>query len=328
MNDDRIRGRRFLVTGGTGFLGSALSRALSAAGGLVRVFDDDSRGARRRLGDAAGQIEIIHGDIRDPQAVRAAAAGIDVLCHLAYINGTELFYRQPDLVLDVAVRGMTNVIDACRLNNIGTLLLASSSEVYQTPPIIPTPESVPLIVPDPLNPRFSYGGGKIISELMAINFGRHLERVLIFRPHNVYGPDMGNEHVIPQLALRMRKLMAADDGPIGFPIQGTGRETRAFVFVDDLVAGVLRILERGEHLGIYHVGTEDEVTIESLAGKIARFFDRDIVAVPGDLQPGSTARRCPDITKVRQLGYEPKVSLDEGLARTLPWYASLPLEDV
>ena len=116
------------------------------------------------------------------------------------------------------------MIDACRRHNIGTLVLASSSEVYQTPPEIPTNESAPLVVPDPMNPRFSYGGGKIISELMAINYGRKFfERVLIFRPHNVYGPDMGFEHVLPQFALRMKKAVAENpSGPVPFTIQGTG----------------------------------------------------------------------------------------------------------
>ena len=96
---------------------------------------------------------------------------------------------------------MISVLDACRHHGIRELVLASSSEVYQTPPGIPTPENVPLSVPDPLNPRYSYGGGKIICELMAINYGRQgFDRVLIFRPHNVYGPDMGWEHVLPQFA--------------------------------------------------------------------------------------------------------------------------------
>ena len=99
---------------------------------------------------------------------------------------------------------MINVIDACRKQKVGRLMLASSSEVYQTPPHIPTDETAPLTVPDVLNPRYSYGAGKLISEVMAINFGRKFfERVLIFRPHNVYGPDMGFEHVIPQFALRL-----------------------------------------------------------------------------------------------------------------------------
>ena len=131
-----------------------------------------------------------------PPQVEKATQGMDEVHHLAFVNGTEFFYSQPDLVLDVGVRGMVNVIDACRKHGIGTLVLASSSEVYQTPPKVPTDETAPLAIPDPLNPRYSYGGGKLISELMAINYGRkYFNRVLIFRPHNVYGPDMGWEHV-------------------------------------------------------------------------------------------------------------------------------------
>ena len=94
---------------------------------------------------------------------------------------------------------MLNVIDACKKNNIKELIVASSSEVYQSPKIIPTPEEVPLVVPDVLNPRYSYGAGKLISEVIAFNNKKFFEKVIIFRPHNVYGPDMGMEHVIPQL---------------------------------------------------------------------------------------------------------------------------------
>ena len=317
-----IRGRRFLVTGGTGFIGSALASALTREGAFVRVLDNDSRGSAVRLGGLAGRIEIVEGDIRDAAAVRQATRGVDAVCHLAYINGTATFYSRPELVLDVAVRGMINVIDACMQESVGDLILASSSEVYQTADRIPTDESVPLVVPDPLNPRYSYGGGKIISELMAINHGRrHFERTVIFRPHNVYGPDMGNEHVIPQFARRMQRLALEQTGPIRFPVQGTGRETRAFVFIDDLIKGVLRIIESGEHLGIYHVGTEDEITIAELASKVGAFFGREVIIEPSDLQPGSTPRRCPDIGKLRALGYEPRITIDDGLARTLAWYA-------
>ena len=93
---------------------------------------------------------------------------------------------------------------------------------------------------------------------MAINFGRkYFERVLIFRPHNVYGPDMGWEHVIPQFALRLHALgKKQPSGTLRFEIQGTGQETRSFCFIDDLVAGVMVMREKGEHLGIYHVGTD------------------------------------------------------------------------
>jgi nucleoside-diphosphate-sugar epimerase len=217
---------------------------------------------------------------------------------------------------------MVYVIDACRQHGVGRLILASSSEVYQTPPQVPTDERVPLVVPDPHNPRLSYGAGKIISEMMAINYGRkHFERVLIFRPHNVYGPDMGFEHVIPQLAVRLhRAAVAQPAGRLAFQIQGTGAETRSFCHVDDLVAGVLVMRAKGEHLGIYHVGTMEEIAIGDLARRMARIAGREIDLVSAAVLAGSTRRRCPDISKLSALGYRPCIPLDRGLPPTLDWY--------
>src|SRR4029079_10002934 len=145
---------------------------------------------------------------------------------------------------------------------------------------------------------------KLISEIMAINFGRkYFERVLIFRPHNVYGPDMGFEHVVPQFALRLQKLAESQpEGHLRFDIQGTGEETRSFCFVDDLVEGVMVLREKGEHLGIYHVGTTEEVSMAELAQRVAQQAGREIEIVPGRLQPGGTMRRCPDISKLAKLG--------------------------
>jgi nucleoside-diphosphate-sugar epimerase len=313
---------KILVTGGSGFIGSALVKALLRAGHFVRLLDDNSRGSPRRLAEVERDIEFMAGDVRNADAVARACAGMDEVHHLAFVNGTEFFYSRPELVLDVGVRGMINVIDACREHGVARLVLASSSEVYQTPPRVPTDESVPLSIPDPLNPRYSYGGGKLISELMAINYGRKdFERVLIFRPHNVYGPDMGFEHVIPQFAVRLHRLAAAQpSGVIKFDIQGTGEETRSFCYVDDLVAGVLTMRDKGEHLGIYHIGTMDEVSIAELARHVAHEAGREIELIPGPPAPGGTPRRCPDISKLAALGYKPRVSLEAGLALTLPWY--------
>jgi nucleoside-diphosphate-sugar epimerase len=297
-------------------------KVLVGAGNQVRVLDNNSRGNPGRLKDVANDIELIAGDVRDADAVARAAEGMDEVHHLAFVNGTEFFYKAPELVLDVGVRGMINVIDACRRHGIGTLLLASSSEVYQTPPRIPTDESAPLTVPDPLNPRYSYGAGKLISEIMAINFGRKFfQRVLIFRPHNAYGPDMGFEHVIPQFALRLDALAKAQPaGRLRFEMQGTGEETRSFCFIDDLIAGVMVMREKGEHLGIYHVGTMEEVTIAELARRVARAAGREIEPIAGPPAAGGTPRRCPDISKLARLGYKPRVALDEGLKPTLDWY--------
>jgi nucleoside-diphosphate-sugar epimerase len=316
--------KTYLVTGGTGFIGSALVRRLVQQGHRVRVLDDNSRGAVSKLGDAAPAVELLNGDIRDARAVKAAVRGVDCVCHLAYVNGTEYFYSKPELVLDVAVKGMTNVLDACIEHGVREFVLASSSEVYQTPPVIPTPEDVPLSVPDVLNPRYSYGGGKIISELMLINYGRNFfNRALIFRPHNAYGPNMGQEHVIPQFITRMSTLMEerrSTSEVVDFRIQGTGHETRAFVYISDLIDGVLCLMERGEHLGIYHIGNDTETRIADLAFSVADCFDCKIRVVPGELRSGGPLRRCPDIRKMRSLGYSPRVSLAEGLGATVAWY--------
>lgn len=313
--------KSYLITGGSGFIGHMLVKALVRLGACVRSFDNDSRGSRDRLADVANDIEIVAGDIRNPDAVRRAARGVDCVCHLAFVNGTEFFYSMPEVVLDVAVRGISNVITACLENKVPEMVLASSSEVYQSPPIIPTDETAPLTVPDVLNPRYSYAAGKIISELMAINFGRkHFQRVTIFRPHNVYGPRMGTEHVIPQLVLRLAELCRRPERRVRLPIQGTGKETRAFVYIDDLIDGVLCIMARGEHLGIYHIGTQEEITIEQLAHKIGACLGREVDIIPGTAAPGSPVRRCPDITKVRKLGYSPRISLEQGLAHTVAWY--------
>ena len=316
--------KRFLVTGGTGFLGSALVRRLVSEGHYVRILDNGYRSSHRRLKDIMDDIVVVIGDLRDAYSVSRAVRGVDSVVHLGAVNGTENFYRNPELVLDVGVRGMLHVLDACRQHSVGELVVASSSEVYQTPPITPTDETVPLIIPDPLNPRLSYGGSKIISELLAINYGRtDFDRVVIFRPHNVYGPDMGWEHVLPQFILRAKALVEQHTaGKIPFSIQGDGSETRAFTYIDDMVDGLMLLIEQGAHNNIYHVGNPEEIAIENVAHAVVAIFGRDAELVPGPRTEGSTPRRCPDIRKLANLGYRPKVSFEEGLPRIVEWYVA------
>jgi len=314
--------KKHLITGGAGFVGSALVHRLVAMGEKVCVLDNLSRGSSQRLKDIERDIDFIEADIRDADAVRSATHGVDSVWHLAFINGTEFFYKMPELVLDVGVKGIVNVLDACIKENVGELMLASSSEVYQTPPVVPTDESVPLVIPDPFNPRYSYAAGKIISEIMAINYGRkHFNRVVIFRPHNVYGPDMGWEHVIPQFVLKMRKICKeTKDKKIKFPIQGTGKQTRAFVFIEDFIDGLILLMNKGEHLGIYHVGTSEEITIEKVAIEVGKYFGREAEIVPGEPAKGGTPRRCPDISRMITLGYKPKYKFSDGLSIVARWY--------
>lgn len=315
-----------LVTGGLGFLGASLVRSLVAKGEDVRVLDNSSRGSKEKLGDAAGDVEIVEGDIRDPAFVRSAVKGTKRVIHLAFVNGTEYFYKYPAYVLDVGVKGMVNITDACIQEGVKDLVVASSSEAYQTPPTVPTPEDVPLVVPDPLNARYSYGGGKILTELMAINYGRsYFDRVVIFRPHNVYGPMMGWEHVIPQFVSRMKKLSEENaERPLPFPIQGTGSETRSFVYIDDFTAGLMIAVEKGEHLNVYHIGTEEEVSIADVARMVGKELGLDISLVAGEQAKGNTPRRCPDISKLKKLGFTPRFNLAAGLTPTVEWYAAHP----
>jgi dTDP-glucose 4,6-dehydratase/UDP-glucose 4-epimerase len=145
--------------------------------------------------------------------------------------------------------------------------------------------------------------------------------VIIFRPHNVYGPNMGREHVIPTFALRMRELaVKTPTGPVPFPIQGTGKETRAFLHVEDCAEAVAILIERGAHLGIYHVGSEEERTIEQVAHAVAKVYGREISIVTGPEPAGATDRRCPDISRLRALGFAVKVPFETGLAATVAWY--------
>jgi len=317
-----VKAKRYLVTGGTGFIGSALVRRLVQNGNKVRVLDNNSRGSTGRLADIANEIEFIEADIRDAAAVNKATRGIDTMLHLAYVNGTEFFYSKPELVLDIAIRGMLNVIDACRAHGIRDMVLASSSEAYQTPPLIPTPEEVPLVVPDVMNPRYSYGGGKLACELMAINYGRTgFDRMTIFRPHNVYGPDMGWEHALPQFVLRaVDAISKTPSGPVAFPIQGDGSQTRAFVHIDDFTAGLMCQIERGEHLSVYHIGNPEEITVRKAVEEIFKLLGREPRIIAGPLTAGSTQRRCPDITKMQGLGYSPSIPFVKGLPELVNWY--------
>jgi len=320
-----IKNKKYLVTGGTGFIGSALVKRMVKGGYSVRVLDNDIRGAKERLNEVYDKIEFIEADVRDADAVRKACSGADSVIHLAYINGTEYFYKMPELVLEVGVKGTINVIDGCIKNNIRELFLASSSEVYQTAEKIPTDETAPMIIPDPLNPRYSYGGGKIISELLAINYGRkHFGRMVIFRPHNIYGPDMGWEHVIPQFIMRMKEYSKSKDKIIKFPIQGTGKQSRAFCFIDDFINGLMLVLEKGEHMSIYHIGTMEEVTIEKVAEEVGKYFSKKIEIYPETPRDGGPFRRCPDIGKLKKLGYKPAISFKDGLRITAEWYDRHP----
>ena len=234
--------KKFLITGGTGFIGSNISNMLSSKGYRVVVFDNNQRGRIKRLNN--NNIKFIKGDIRSKKNLSLAFKNIDAVIHLAYVNGTKFFYSKPELVLDVATKGLINIFDMCIKHNIKELYLASSSEVYQMPKKIPTDENESLKIPDVKNPRFSYAGGKILTELYGINFGKkYFNKLIIFRPHNVYGPDMGDEHVIPELLNKLKKVRKNQK----LKIEGTGNETRSFIYISDFCEAFFALIQKGKH---------------------------------------------------------------------------------
>lgn len=315
-----------LITGGAGFLGSNLAHRLIDEGHKVTVFDRFSRGKQERVPSGARAWK---GDIRDVHEVCDAVwHGLpDVVWHLAYVQGTQTFYADPKQVIEVALLGIMNILTACeRRTDPPEFFLVSSSEVYQDPPSYPTDESVPLVVPDVTNSRYSYGGGKIASEVATMAYKDKLRRAVIVRPHNIYGPDMGYEHVIPEFAKRMMDLQHTLTSPydgalLPFEIQGSGEETRSFCYISDCIDGFMALYEKGEHGEVYHLGNpSQERSIANVAHAVADFFDDEIELVPGRLPQGSPTRRLPDISKMQVLGFEPKVTLEEGLLETLAWY--------
>ena len=310
------KNKTFLVTGGTGFIGSNISKFLINENYNLKIFDNNSRGSLTRLKFFSKKFKFIKGDIRNKAQVSKAFKNTDAVVHLAYINGTKYFYRYPTKILEIAIKGIINVIEGCIENNIKELYLASSSEVYQTPNKIPTDEGEMLKIPDIYNPRYSYGGGKILTELMGIHYGKKFfKKLIIFRPHNVYGPDMGNEHVIPEFIKRFKNLKGKN-----FKIQGTGNEVRSFMYIDDFIEAFNLIIKKGRHLGIYNLGTAEKINIKSLAFLISKILKKKIKIVSTSLQKGGTKIRIPCISKIKKLGFEQKHNIESGLKKTIKFY--------
>ncbi len=313
--------KNYLVTGGTGFIGSAIVNRLSKLkNSKIVVFDNNSRISRIHKKKKSKNIVYINADIRNKSKLNLTFKKfkINTIIHLAYINGTKFFYHKPCEIIDVAAKGMQNVIELGIKYRIPNFFLASSSEVYHEPRIIPTPENIDLKIPDIFNPRFSYGGGKIFCELMAANYGKkYFKKMIIFRPHNVYGPNMGNEHVIPEFINRLKNQKNKN---VQFKIKGSGKEKRSFIFIDDFADAFMLILKKGDHLNIYNIGNDSMISIKSLADEISKLMN----FVPRykylSIAKGATKFRCPNIKKLKKIGYKKKVNLSEGLKKTISWY--------
>lgn len=306
--------KNILITGGSGFIGSAITKHLVKEKNRVIVFDNNSRGKSRRLIEVKNKIKFIKGDIRNKKKLLSIKGKVDTVIHLAYVNGTKFFYKKPFEILDIAVNGLINVLDFCKKKKVKNFYLASSSEVYQNPLKIPTDEEEMLKIPNIHNPRYSYGGGKIISELYGIHFAKKfLKKFIIFRPHNVYGKDMGNEHVVPEFINRFKKL----GNKKNFLIYGTGQEVRSFIHIDDFISGFDKVFKKGKNQEIYNIGTSEKIKISKLAKLIAKILGKSVKFKKTKVLKGSPSVRCPNIKKIKKLGFRQNIRLKDGIKKIL-----------
>ena len=316
-----------LITGGAGFIGFHLAKQLSSEGFNVDIADNFQRGKKDRDFNELlkkKNIRLIPLDITEQNQFSKLGRNYDYVYHFAAINGTGNFYRIPDKVLKVGAVGTINVLEwFSKKNKNGKIMFSSSSETYGgllnilgKNFKIPTPENVPLVVEDPKNPRWSYGAGKILGEVAFFSYAKARNfRFAIVRYHNIYGPRMGYEHVIPQFIERIVKK----ENP--FRIFGSA-QTRSFCYVDDAVAATKLTMESKKTDGdIFHIGRDDaEIKIMDLAENLFGIADfHPKIKIEKEAE-GTVKRRCPDITKLKNLGFSPKVDLKDGLRKTYDWY--------
>jgi nucleoside-diphosphate-sugar epimerase len=317
---------KILITGGAGFIGYHLALALTDKGiheatlldNLFRgKMDDDLLELLDRP-----NIQFLNKDLTKPDALQDLHRDWDYIYHLAAINGTRYFYQVPHEVLRVNILALMHLLDWLAEGFQGKMLFASSSEVYAGTARafalpIPTPEEVPLTIDDIRNPRLSYAASKIVGELLVINYARKYGfRFSIVRYHNIYGPRMGCDHVIPEFFLR---ILRREDP---FHIYG-GQESRAFCFIDDAVEATRLVQETpNADYQLVHIGNSREITICELARLMLQLVkDYAPRIVVREAPQGSVQRRCPDIRKLKELtGFTPSVPLEDGIRRAFEWY--------
>lgn len=310
-----VSGKRVLVTGAGGFIGSHVAERLVEAGAEVRAYVEyNSLGSWGWLDDSPlrGDLEVVLGDVRDPDSVAAATAGVEVVFHLAALIAIPYSYRAPRSYLETNAMGTLNVLDAARRSDVHLLVHTSTSEVYGSARYVPIDEVHPLQAQSP------YAASKIAADKVAEAF--HLSYglpVATLRPFNTYGPRQSARAVIPTIVTQVLGGEAVTLGNL--------TPTRDFTFVRDTVEAFVRVVDAPDAVGgVTNLGTGKEISIGDLAGRIAAAVGRPAGIAQDDARmrpPGSEVERlCADATRARTvIGWEPQVELDEGLALTAEW---------
>ena len=309
-----FKNRVVAVTGGTGFIGSHVVEQLLSLQARPVVLSRRGGGERRQC------------DLESWQSCRSALKGTSVVLHLAAkVAGLEYNSKHHASIFRHSMQMFLNAIKAAEELKVDRFLVTSSACVYPRLCSIPTPEREGFVgEPEPTNS--GYGWAKRMQEYLGTSYAREFGlSVAIARPYNAYGPrddfDPASSHVIPAL---IRKAFETADG--FFTVWGDGSHSRSFLYVDDLACGLLEAAARYPKADPINLGTSEEITIRETANLIARFVSkiRGIRVAPRFEPAGLTGqpRRCCDTTKaLRELGYRPKVSLEQGIQHTIQWFA-------
>jgi UDP-glucuronate decarboxylase len=322
-----MSGRRILITGGAGFIGLHLARRLAAsASDEVTLVDDFSRGLRddelNRFA-ALPNVRLVDADLTTDAGWTAVGRGYDEVYHLAAMIGVRHVVARPYEVLRVNAASTLALLDWLDFDGARKVVFSSTSENYAWTQTfhklpVPTPEDVPLSIADVSDPRSAYAGSKIFGELAITHGCNARDRAFsIVRYHNVYGPRMGFDHVIPELFMRA----VAGQRPL---VVYSADHRRAFCYVSDAVDATVAAMRTPAADGVtLNIGNDrTTIRIADLALRILEFAEIDADLLPKPSPSDPVALRCPDLTRARStLGYEPRVGLDEGLARTLRWYS-------
>jgi UDP-glucuronate decarboxylase len=305
--------KSILVTGGAGFLGSHLCERLLARGDEVICVDNYFTGTRHNVSHLLGEprFELIRHDVTFPLFVE-----VDEIYNLACPASPVHYQSDPVQTTKTSVHGAINMLGLAKRTR-AKILQSSTSEVYGDPTEHPQRESYRGSV-NPIGPRACYDEGKRCAETLFFDYHRqHGVRVKVARIFNTYGPRM---HPNDGRVVSNFIVQSLENKPI--TLFGDGSQTRSFCYVDDLIEGLMRLMDSGDEVtGPINLGNPGEVTVRELAQRVVGFTG---VNVPIELRPLPTddpVRRCPDITKAKQiLGWEPKVPLDEGLRKTVEYF--------
>lgn len=313
------------MLGAGGFIGTSLCRRLMDDGDVELTMADVEFGYRtdQAFADAKerGRIRMLTADFSQPTAYDLLDSSYDQVYHLAALVGVNRTLERPHEVIRVNTALVLHVLDWLARAKVGRLVFASSSENYAATTDlfgapVPTPETVPLSIGDIKHPRWTYALTKILGESAFLQSAKHLGvEATVVRYQNAFGPAMGFRHAIPHIVERFVRGES--------PVRVFGAsQTRAFCYVTDSVDGTVRAMNTPAAAGeVYHVGNDEEITLRQLTEAIGELMGYRGEYVDAPTYPGSVERRCPDISKCRrELGYEPRVSWREGLARTVAWY--------